>query len=115
MLRRVNCALMLATLASAFALYAIKYDTRRLEPMARLLGLAPITSGQYLRLDTARPAEPPREPRRGTLARAYAFRAVWCAAGVWPDRRSARAPGAEGGGRNQVDAGRAAGAQLVAP
>ncbi len=31
MLRRVNWALMLATLASAFALYAIKYDTRRLE------------------------------------------------------------------------------------
>jgi cell division protein FtsL len=96
MLRRVNWALMLATLASAFALYAIKYDTRRLEvrvqaqeralekaesdvtvltaerahlarpdrlePLARLLGLAPITSGQYVRLDTARPAEPPREP-----------------------------------------------------
>jgi hypothetical protein len=24
----------------------------RLEPLARLIGLAPITSGQYLRLDT---------------------------------------------------------------
>ena len=78
MLRRVNWALMLATLASAFALYAIKYDTRRLEvrvqaqeralekaesdvtilvaerahlarperlePLARLIGLAPIAS-----------------------------------------------------------------------
>src|ERR1700675_4955002 len=87
MLGRVNWALMLATLASAFALYAIKYDTRRLEvrwqaqeraleksetdmtvltaerahlarperlePLARLLGLAPITSGQYLRLEAA--------------------------------------------------------------
>ena len=99
MLRRVNWALMLATLASAFALYAIKYDTRRLEvrvqaqeralekaesdvtvltaerahlarpdrlePLARLLGLAPITSGQYLRLDSKRVDEPKRE---GALA-----------------------------------------------
>jgi cell division protein FtsL len=31
MLRRLNWLLMLATLGSAFALYAIKYDTRRLE------------------------------------------------------------------------------------
>jgi cell division protein FtsL len=31
MLHRVNWALMLATLTSAFALYAVKYDTRRLE------------------------------------------------------------------------------------
>jgi len=86
MLRGINVALMLATLGSAFTLYAIKYDTRRiearvraqerslekaesdvtvlaaeraylarperLEPLARLLGLAPITSGQYVRLDT---------------------------------------------------------------
>jgi cell division protein FtsL len=29
--RRVNWALMVATLGAAFALYAIKYDTRRLE------------------------------------------------------------------------------------
>jgi cell division protein FtsL len=90
--RRVNWALMLATLASAFALYAIKYDTRRLEvrvqaqeralekaeidvavltaerahlarperlePLARLIGLAPITSTQYLRLDTKGATEP---------------------------------------------------------
>ena len=93
---RINWALMLATLAAAFALYAVKYDTRRLEtrvqaqeralekaendvtvltaerahlarperlePLARLIGLAPITSTQYVRIDTARPAEPPREP-----------------------------------------------------
>jgi cell division protein FtsL len=83
--RRVNWALMLATLGAAFALYAIKYDTRRLEldlraqeralekaeadvtvlraeraylarperlePLARLIGLAPIVSAQYQRLD----------------------------------------------------------------
>jgi cell division protein FtsL len=83
--RAINWILMLATLASAFALYAIKYDTRRLEakvqaqerslekaendmtilmaerahlarperlePLARQLGLAPITGGQYLRID----------------------------------------------------------------
>ena len=81
--RRINWALMLATLAAAFALYAVKYDTRRLEtrvqaqeralekaendvtvltaerahlarperlePLARLIGLAPITSTQYVR------------------------------------------------------------------
>jgi cell division protein FtsL len=82
--RRVNWALMVATLGAAFALYAIKYDTRRLElhvraqeralekaeadvtvlraeraylarperlePLARLIGLAPIVSSQYRRL-----------------------------------------------------------------
>ena len=90
MLHRVNWALMLATLASAFALYAVKYDSRRLEvrvhaqeralekaendvtilvaerahlarperlePLARLIGLAPIGSAQYLRVDTDVPA-----------------------------------------------------------
>ena len=90
MLHRVNWALMLATLASAFALYAVKYDSRRLEvrvhaqeralekaendvtilvaerahlarperlePLARLIGLAPIGSAQYLRVDTGVPA-----------------------------------------------------------
>ena len=84
MLYRLNWALMLATLASAFALYAVKYDTRRLEarvqaqeralekaesdvtvlvaerahlarperlePLARLIGLAPISSTQYVRI-----------------------------------------------------------------
>src|SRR5438552_4869294 len=94
--RRVNWALMLATLAAAFALYVVKYDTRRLEvrvqaqeralekaetdvtvlraerahlarperlePLARLIGLAPIASTQYLRLDAARPTHPPLEP-----------------------------------------------------
>ncbi|MBO0739838.1 MAG: cell division protein FtsL [Hyphomicrobiaceae bacterium] len=92
--RRVNFALMLATLGAAFALYAIKYDTRRLElhvraqeralekaeadvtvlqaeraylsrperlePLARLIGLAPIVSSQYQRLD---------EPGTGGLQR----------------------------------------------
>ena|SRR5438477_6198609 len=100
MLRRVNWALMLATLASAFALYAIKYDTRRLEvrvqaqeralekaesdvtvltaerahlarperlePMARLLGLAPITSGQYLRLEADERRENAQPPDAGS-------------------------------------------------
>jgi hypothetical protein len=76
---------MVATLGAAFALYAIKYDARRLElrvklqeralekaeadvavlkaeraylarperlePLSRLIGLAPIASSQYLRLD----------------------------------------------------------------
>jgi len=83
--RRVNWVFMVATLGAAFALYAIKYDTRRLElrvklqeralekaeadvgvlkaeraylarperlePLARLIGLAPIAGSQYLRLD----------------------------------------------------------------
>ncbi len=87
--RAINLAMMLATLASAVALYAIKNDTRRLEarvreqertlekarsdvavltaerahlsrperlePLARLIGLAPITAGQYLRLDSDQP------------------------------------------------------------
>jgi cell division protein FtsL len=93
--RRVNWALMLATLASAFALYAVKYDTRRLEarvqaqeralekaesdmtvlvaerahlarperlePLARLIGLAPIASTQYLRVEAGGAGEPTRE------------------------------------------------------
>jgi cell division protein FtsL len=98
--RRVNWALMLATLAAAFALYSVKYDTRRLEarvqaqeralekaesdvtvltaerahlsrperlePLARLIGLSPITSSQYLRVDTTRPVEPaPAKPAGG--------------------------------------------------
>ena len=83
--RAINAALMLATLASAVALYAIKNDTRRLEtrvhaqeralervrndvtvlvaerahlarperlePMARALGMGPVTPGHYVRLD----------------------------------------------------------------
>jgi cell division protein FtsL len=97
--RRVNWVLMLATLASAFALYALKYDTRRLEvrlqaqeraletaesdvsiltaerahlarpdrlePLARLIGLAPITAGQYLRFQGgADDPAPPDAPSR---------------------------------------------------
>jgi len=99
--RRVNWALLLASLAAAFALYAVKYDTRRLEarvqsqeralekaesdvtvltaeraylarperlePLARLIGLAPIASAQYLRLGTGANTEPRGalvEPRR---------------------------------------------------
>ena len=96
MLHKVNWAVMLATLASAVALYAIKYDTRRLEvrvqaqeralekaesdvailvaerahlarperlePLARLIGLAPIASSQYVRIDADGAAEPTREP-----------------------------------------------------
>jgi cell division protein FtsL len=92
--RRLNWLLMLATLAAAFTLYAIKYDTRRLEarvqaqeralekaeadvailaaeraylarperlePLARLIGLAPIAPVQYLRLDA-----PPYSPQAG--------------------------------------------------
>ena len=83
--RTVNWTLMLLTLASAFGLYALKYDTRRLElrvqeqeralekaendvtvlkaerahlarperlePLARQLGLAPVTGRQFLRVD----------------------------------------------------------------
>jgi cell division protein FtsL len=83
--RKLNWLLMLTTLATAVALYAVKYDTRRLEarlqaqeralekaendvviltaerthlarperlePLARLIGMAPITPAQYLRVD----------------------------------------------------------------
>src|SRR5215813_1309809 len=86
MRRTVNLLLLLAALVSAFALYALKYETRRLElsvhaqeravqklegdikvlkaeyahlarperiePLARGLGLAALTSRQYLPLDT---------------------------------------------------------------
>jgi hypothetical protein len=92
MLRILNLGLMLLTLVGVFALYAIKYDARRLEvsvhlqerdveklennvavllaerahlarpaalePLARRLGLAPITPRQYLRLDPAPAAAP---------------------------------------------------------
>jgi cell division protein FtsL len=103
MLRGLNVALMLATLASAFALYAVKYDTRRLEarvqaqeralekaesdvtvlaaerahlarperlePLARLIGLAPIAGPQYLRIDPRRADASPREPAASDAAR----------------------------------------------
>jgi len=83
--RAINRMLMLAALASTFALYAIKDGTRRLEarvqaqerileraendvsvltaerahlarperlePLARKLGMAPVSGGQYLRID----------------------------------------------------------------
>ncbi|HZT47835.1 MAG TPA: cell division protein FtsL [Hyphomicrobiaceae bacterium] len=84
MLRRLNALMLLAALVAAFALYSVKYDTRRLEarveaqeralekaqadvtiltaertylarperlePLARLIGMVPIASTQYLRL-----------------------------------------------------------------
>jgi cell division protein FtsL len=84
-IRKVNLVLLILALASAFALYALKYDTRRmevrvqalerlldkaeeemavlkarhaqlarperLEPLARALGLAPIETRQYLRVE----------------------------------------------------------------
>jgi len=102
--RRVNWALMLATLAAAFALYAIKYDTRRLElrlqaqeraletagtdvavlraeraylarperlqPLARLIGLAPIANPQYVRLEANGPGAPVRDTTRSDAANA---------------------------------------------
>ena len=102
--RRVNWALMVATLGVAFTLYAIKYDTRRLElrvqaqeraleqaetdvtvlraeraylarperlePLARLIGLAPIASSQYLRLDANGRGEPQRESTLSDAANA---------------------------------------------
>ena len=95
--RTINWILMLATLASTFALYAIKDGTRRLEgrvqgqertleraendvsvltaerahlarperlePLARKLGLAPVSGGQYLRVDVG-PGPPPLTPPR---------------------------------------------------
>jgi len=100
--RRVNWALMVATLGAAFALYAIKYDTRRLElqvrtqeraleraegdvtvlraeraylarperlePLARLIGLAPIASAQYQRLDGHGIGGPQPDPTHGDAA-----------------------------------------------
>ena len=99
MLHRVNWALMLATLASAFALYAVKYDTRRLEarvqaqeralekaesdvtilvaerahlarperlePLARLIGLAPIASHPIRCASSARCRAPAPAPASG--------------------------------------------------
>ena len=102
--RKVNWALMAATLGAAFALYAIKYDTRRLElhvraqeralekaegdvtilqaeraylarperlePLARLIGLAPIVSSQYQRLDGHGYSGPQREATHADAANA---------------------------------------------
>jgi len=92
--RIANLVLIVLTLASAFTLYSIKYDTRRmqarvaaqerrleraeadvqvlraeraylsrperLEPLARGLGMAPVTSRQYVRVDIEGPAAPER-------------------------------------------------------
>jgi cell division protein FtsL len=97
MQRWINWILMTVTLGAAVGLYAIKYDTRRLEskvqaqeralekvetditvltaeraylarperlePLARALGLAPITGGQYLRVEAA-PAVAPSPSSR---------------------------------------------------
>ncbi len=99
MQRAINWVLMLAALAGAFALYAVKYDTRRLEakvqaqeralekaendvtvlmaerahlarperlePLARDLGMAPISGGQFLRIESPPSAAAPGlAPRR---------------------------------------------------
>jgi cell division protein FtsL len=100
--RTFNLVLLLLALASAFALYALKYDTRRMEvrvegmertvdrheaeiarlkgehahlarperiePMARALGLAPIGSRQYLRIDP-RPAAVAESPAPALIQR----------------------------------------------
>jgi cell division protein FtsL len=88
----VNLVLMLVAVASAFTLYALKYDTHRrelavqaqeralekaiadvsvlqaerahlarperLEPLARKIGMAPVSARQYLRVDAADAAAP---------------------------------------------------------
>jgi cell division protein FtsL len=95
--RAINWVLMLATLVGAFALYALKDETRRLEarvqtqeraleraendvsvlaaerahlsrperlePLARKLGMTPVSSGQYLRVDAGADS-PPTPPAR---------------------------------------------------
>jgi len=100
--RIANLVLIALTLASAFALYSIKDDTRRmearvaaqerrleraeadvqvlraeraylarperLEPLARKLGMAPVTPRQYVRVDMEGPAAQERagaDPTRG--------------------------------------------------
>jgi hypothetical protein len=104
MLRRLNGLMLLAALAAAFALYAIKYDTRRLEvrveaqeralekalsdvtiltaerthlarperlePLARLIGMVPIASTQYVRLDGGEAARGRGEPTERRAAHA---------------------------------------------
>jgi cell division protein FtsL len=100
--RVVNWGLMLATLASVFGLYALKYNTRqlearvqaqeralekaendvtvlraerahlarpeRLELLARELGMAPLGSHQYLRIDAARQRDAAPSARSGVDA-----------------------------------------------
>ena len=90
--RTVNLILLILALASAFALYVLKYDTRRMEmrvralersldqvqeemaqlkarhahlarperiePLARALGLAPIETRQYLRVEAPATGSP---------------------------------------------------------
>jgi cell division protein FtsL len=130
--RKLNWLLMLATLATAVALYAIKYDTRRLEtrvqaqeralekaesdvtilaaeraylarperlePLARLNGLGPIASKQYLRIDvdgasSSGPRGEPVEPRSGHARPVLRQAQDEVGAGVQvPSRREAQSP-----------------------
>ena len=101
MLHRVNWALMLATLASAFALYAIKYDTRRLEVrvQAQERALEKAESDVDSAGGRARASRPPRAsraprpPDRPRPHRQPAIRAPRRAAPTDPPRQPAPAAG----------------------
>ena len=69
MLTAINLALMLATLASAFALYAIKYDTRRLEARVQAQERALEKSESDVTVLTAERAHLARPERLEPLAR----------------------------------------------
>jgi cell division protein FtsL len=131
-----NAILLLAALVATVALYAITYDTRRLEaklqaeeraleriesdvailraerahlarperlePLARELGLAPIGSGQYLRLEGAAASEASAQPGLSPQASGAALSGTL---GPWAPRPRANCtpgamprPGARGGG-----------------
>ena len=91
MLRKVNWALMLATLASAFALYAIKYDTRRLEARVQAQERALEKAESDVTVLTAERAHLARPERLEPLARLIGLAPITSAPILAPRRRCAAA------------------------
>jgi cell division protein FtsL len=125
MQRTINWALMLAALASMFALYAIKDGTRRLEarvqaqeraleraendvsvltaerahlarperlePLARKLGMAPVSARQYLRLEAGPDRKTPVD-QIGAARHSDSRSDGSSAAGIAPSNRIESAP-----------------------
>ena len=92
--RRINWALMLATLASAFALYAIKYDTRRLEARVQAQERALEKAESDVTVLTAERAHLARPERLEPLARAHRPAPIAAAQYLRLEARS-RSPSAE--------------------
>src|SRR5436853_39421 len=92
MLRGVNLALMLATLAAAFALYAVKYDTRRLEARVQAQERALEKAENDVTVLTAERAHLARPERLEPLARLIGLVPIARTQYVRIDAKSADAP-----------------------